>query len=195
MGKVVFEYNEGSLRSPGLVGAAFFVEHTGHPASNSTGDIEAVSIPGGSPSQSSSSSPPSSSQSGAVVQATSSSVVVGEARDIFCFSNSPYECEGYFGQASLELGGIVRCSPCEGDAFTGMGTSGGVPTPAPVEVDDDDGLSQMGQERAQGGTSSSIGGNFGVCVCALCLTIPYSLMAGSTASCSCSGKGEACFFV
>lgn len=88
----------------------------------------------------------------AEVQAESSQIVVGTGVDLYCFQNNPYECEGYFGQAKLTLTGTLRCSTCEGDAFTGIGTPGSAPTPAPIVSDDDDGLSKMGQERAQGGT-------------------------------------------
>lgn len=121
------------------------VELTGSPASNTTGDIEDA-LP----------SSASSSSSGATVQAVDSdaSVVVGTGRNLYCFQNSPYDCEAYFGQATLALTGSLRCSACQGDPFTGIGSPGGVPTPAPVASDDDDGLSKMGQERAQGGTPS-----------------------------------------
>lgn len=92
---------------------------------------------------------------------TAGSGFVGVARDIYCFQNDPYDCEAYFGDSdgeiAVQLTGTVRCNACKGSAFTGIGSAAGAPTPAPIVADDDDGLSQMGQERAQGGTPSPAG--------------------------------------
>lgn len=145
---VQFNQNSGSDASLDSVAAAFFVELTGREAANATGEVEDVVV-----SSSTSSSAPAS---GATVQAVTadSNVNVGTGRDIFCFQNEPYDCEIYFGQATLQLTESLRCSACRGDAFTGIGSPAGAPTPAPAAFDDDDGLSQAGQERAQGGTPS-----------------------------------------
>lgn len=141
---IIFNYNEGSDASPDFVGAAYIVELTGSSASNSTGETVDIPLP--------------SSTTSVTIQSiddgTISSPVVGTGRDLFCFESDPYECEGYFGDARIELSGTQRCSSCGGDSFTGIGSPEGVPTPAPVGFDDDDGLSQAGQERAQGGTPS-----------------------------------------
>lgn len=120
------------------VGAAFFVEHTGisGEADNGT-DVTTGGRGGGS---------------SATVQAVPSDLVVGTGSDLFCFQSDPYDCEGFFGQATLSLTGSLRCATCDGNAFTGIGSLGDAPTPSPAAVDDDDGLSKMGQERAQGGT-------------------------------------------
>ncbi|CAN0115402.1 unnamed protein product [Pylaiella littoralis] len=148
-------FNEGSDSSPSFVGSVLLLERTGSPASNTTGALEAV--------EASTSSFSSSTPSTATVAAAASvgSVgFVGVARDIYCFENDPYECEVYLGGESddgdiaLQFTGTVRCSACRGAAFTGIGSAAGAPTPAPFAVDDDDGLSKMGQERAQGGTPS-----------------------------------------
>ncbi|CAN0141251.1 unnamed protein product, partial [Hapterophycus canaliculatus] len=147
---IEFNFNDASDSSPNFVGAAFLLEKTGAPASNTTGTLEQID-------------PPSSSSSVAVqsVGASAGPGVVGTATDIYCFQNDPYECEGYLGgtdvgggEVELELVGTVRCSACKGQSFTGIGSPAGAPTPAPVAFDDDDGLSKMGQQRAQGGTPS-----------------------------------------
>ena len=157
---IQFNLNDASSSSPSFVGSAFLVERTGSPVSNTTGPLETVEPP-----DSSSSSP--ASAPAAVQQSVGGSAAdsIGVARDIYCFQNSPYDCEAYFGggadgdadTADVQLEGAFRCNACKGAAFTGMGSAEGAPVPAPVDVDDDDGLSQMGQERAQGGTPSPVG--------------------------------------
>ena len=158
LGDIEFNLNDGSGLSPDLVGAALLIERTGAAASNTTGDIKEISSSPSSSSYSPSSLSLSSSATAAVQavdnDGTGTRAVVGTGRDLYCFQNSPYDCEAYLGDASLEFSGNLRCGACEGDAFTGIGTPGGAPTPSPVSVDDDDGLSKVGQERAQGGTPS-----------------------------------------
>lgn len=134
-----FNFNDGSNLSPDSVGSAFLVELTGLAVSSESSS--------GSEAASSSATVQATGDDSSLVQS-----VVGFAMDLFCFQNSPYECEGYFGQASVLLSDTMRCSVCEGDAFSGIGTPGGSPTPAPVAFDDDDGLSKVGQERGQGST-------------------------------------------
>lgn len=141
---LIFNYNEGSDASPDFVGAAYIVELTGASASNSTGEIIDVPLP----------SSTTSVTIQSIDEGTTSFSMVGMGRDLYCFESDPYECEGYFGNARIELSGTQRCSVCGGDSFTGFGSPEGVPTPAPVGFDDDDGLSKAGQERAQGGTPS-----------------------------------------
>lgn len=159
-----FNWNGGSASSPDLVGSALLLERTGTPASNTTGPLEQVDPSTSSASSSSVATAAlqtvggSSSSSAA---ATTGSTVVGVATDIYCFQNDPYDCEAYFGDSdgeiAVQLTGTVRCNACQGSAFTGIGSAAGAPTPAPIVTDDDDGLSQMGQERAQGGTPSPAG--------------------------------------
>lgn len=142
--RIQFNRNVASEKTLGVpVAAAFFVERTGlvDPNSNATNEVKSSGRDGSS----------------ATVQAGESSptpTVVGTGFDLFCFQNEPYDCEGYFGQATLTVTGDLRCATCEGDALTGIGSPAGVSTPAPAAVDDDDGLSKMGQERAQGGTGA-----------------------------------------
>eukprot|EP00752_Nemacystus_decipiens_P008481 g7578.t1 len=154
---IQFNLNEASSSSPNLVGSAFLLERTGTPVSNTTGPLETVELPASS----SSSAPPATVQQ-SVGGSSAAAGNVGVARDIYCFQNSPYDCEAYFGgddgaDIAVQLAGTFRCNACKGAAFTGMGSAAGAPVPAPVDVDDDDGLSQMGQERAQGGTPSPVG--------------------------------------
>lgn len=154
---VQFNVNEGSSSSPDFVGSAFLVERTGTPVSNTTGPLETIELPGSSAS--------SSSGAAAVAQSVGPSAPIGVARDIYCFQNSPYDCEAYFGgvgggddaEIAVQLAGAFRCNACKGAAFTGIGSADGAPLPTPADVDDDDGLSEKGQERAQGGTPSPAG--------------------------------------
>lgn len=154
---IQFNLNDASSSSPSFVGSAFVIERTGTPVSNTTGPLETVEPPA-------SSSSSSSGLPAAVQQSIGGSAgdTVGVVRDVYCFQNSPYDCEAYFGgddeaDVVVQLAGTFRCNACKGAAFTGMGSSEGAPVPAPVEVDDDDdGLSKMGQERAQGGTPSPV---------------------------------------
>ena len=148
MGLIMFNLNGGSEFSPDMVGAAFLLEPTGSPASNTTGQVVREKL---------SSSTAVQVQSASEGTSTPDSVMVGTGRDLYCFQNDPYECEGYFGDARIQLTGTQRCSACEGNPFTGIGLADGAITPAPLGFDDDDGLSQMGQERAQGGTPSPAG--------------------------------------
>ncbi|CAM9848623.1 unnamed protein product, partial [Ectocarpus sp. 8 AP-2014] len=160
-----FNWNGGSASSPDLVGSALLLERTGTPASNTTGPLEQLDPSTSSASSSSVATAAlqtvggSSSSSGAAT--TAGSTLVGVATDIYCFQNDPYDCEAYFGDSdgeiAVQLTGTVRCNACQGSAFTGIGSAAGAPTPAPIVADDDDGLSQMGQERAQGGTPSPAG--------------------------------------
>eukprot|EP00903_Cladosiphon_okamuranus_P017268 g15912.t1 len=152
---IQFNLNEASSSSPSLVGSAFLIERMGTPVSNTTGHLEVVDTPASS-SSSSSSGPPATVQQSV---GGSAGDTIGVVRDVYCFQNSPYECEAYFGggndaDIAVQLAGTFRCNGCKGAAFTGMGSAEGAPVPPPVEFDDDDGLSKMGQERAQGGTPS-----------------------------------------
>ncbi|CAN0380253.1 unnamed protein product, partial [Ectocarpus fasciculatus] len=158
---IQFNWNEGSSSSPALVGSALLLERTGTAASNTTGPLEQVD-----PSTSSVSSSVATAALQTVGGSSSSTAgggggFVGVATDIYCFQNDPYDCEAYFGGSdgdiAVQLTGTVRCNACKGSAFTGIGSAAGAPTPAPIAADDDDGLSQMGQERAQGGTPSPAG--------------------------------------
>lgn len=146
--QIEFNTNKASDYVTDSVAAAFFIERTGLPVDNSTSDVITESGSGGA-------------ESSATVQVQVSPIVVGTGVDLYCFQNSPYDCEGFFGQAKLTLTGALRCATCEGDAFTGIGTPGSAPTPAPVTFDDDDGLSKVGQERAQGGTPAPTPVGFG----------------------------------
>ncbi|CBJ48868.1 conserved unknown protein [Ectocarpus siliculosus] len=160
-----FNWNGGSSSSPDLVGSALLLERTGTPASNTTGPLEQVDPSTSSASSSSVATAAlqtvGGSSSSSSAAATAGSTLVGVARDIYCFQNDPYDCEAYFGDSdgeiAVQLTGTVRCNACQGSAFTGIGSAAGAPTPAPIVADDDDGLSQMGQERAQGGTPSPAG--------------------------------------
>ncbi|CAN0443486.1 unnamed protein product, partial [Ascophyllum nodosum] len=132
MGLIMFNLNGGSEFSPDMVGAAFLLELTGSPASNTTGQVVREKL---------SSSTAVQVQSASEGTSTPDSVMVGTGRDLYCFQNDPYECEGYFGDARIQLTGTQRCSACEGNPFTGIGSADGAITPAPLGFDDDDGLS------------------------------------------------------
>ncbi|CAN0541006.1 unnamed protein product, partial [Ectocarpus sp. 12 AP-2014] len=162
---IQFNWNGGSSSSPDLVGSALLLERTGTPASNTTGPLEQLDLSTSSASSSSVATAAlqtvGGSSSSAAATTAAGSTLVGVATDIYCFQNDPYDCEAYFGdgdgEIAVQLTGTVRCNACQGSAFTGIGSAAGAPTPAPIVADDDDGLSQMGQERAQGGTPSPAG--------------------------------------